>query len=131
MERRTLAQVAEEATLGEADGILRLGDGREVAVSYLRAGYSPADYKGAEEWEARLMLEQSEAFKCPSIAYQLVGSKKIQQYLAEEGALERFMGKGEESASLRRCFASLWGLEDLGDPKTKEVIDHAKKNPHL
>jgi hypothetical protein len=35
------------------------------------------------------MLERSRAVKCPSIAYQLVGAKKVQQVLAEPGRLER------------------------------------------
>ena len=32
---------------------------------------------------------------------------------------------------LRKCFARLRGLDDPTDPETKEIISHAKQNPHL
>ena len=37
------------------------------------------------------MLEKSSAVKCPNLPSQLVGAKKVQQYLCEEGVLERFV----------------------------------------
>lgn len=43
------------------------------------AGYTPDDYLGEAEWAARVLVERSDAFKCPSVAYQLAGAKKIQQ----------------------------------------------------
>lgn len=61
------------------------GGSNEVAVVYFRAGYSPKDYHGQAEWNARLKLERSTAIKSPSIAYHLAGTKKVQQVLAEEG----------------------------------------------
>lgn len=71
--------------LGE-DGTLTVGGGAtEVAVVYFRAGYSPDDYFGRTEWDARLKLERSTAIKSPSIGYHLAGTKKVQQVLAEEG----------------------------------------------
>lgn len=71
--------------LGE-DGMLTVGGGAtEVAVVYFRAGYSPDDYFGRTEWDARLKLERSTAIKSPSIGYHLAGTKKVQQVLAEEG----------------------------------------------
>lgn len=42
-----------------------------------RAGYAPEDYPSQVEWEARLLIEQSRAIKCPNIAYHLVGTKKV------------------------------------------------------
>jgi hypothetical protein len=49
--RRTLAEVASTAKL-DPQGGLSLG-GIPVAVAYYRAGYSPDDYTGPEEWQAR------------------------------------------------------------------------------
>ncbi|KAF3588045.1 hypothetical protein F2Q69_00029748 [Brassica cretica] len=46
-------------------------------------------FPSESEWNARLLIEQSSAVKCPSIAYQLAGTKKIQQELAKPGVLER------------------------------------------
>ena len=48
-----------------------------------------------QEWQVRLLLEQSRASNCPSAAYQLVGTKKVQQALAEPGVLERLVGGRE------------------------------------
>lgn len=61
-------------------------NGNTVSVFYLRAGYTPDDYPTADEWQAREMMEQCSAVSCPSVAYQLVGAKKIQQDLAVPGA---------------------------------------------
>jgi glutathione synthase len=56
-----------------------------VSVFYLRAGYTPNDYPSEIEWDARRMMERSTAVSCPTVAYQLVGAKKIQQDLAVPG----------------------------------------------
>jgi Eukaryotic glutathione synthase len=64
--------------------LCRIGN-RAVSVFYLRAGYSPNDYMGAAEWAAREAMESCSAVSCPSVAYQLVGAKKIQQDLAAPG----------------------------------------------
>ena len=42
-----------------------------------------------QEWDARRLMEHSRATSCPSLAYQLVGTKKMQQVLAKEGMVER------------------------------------------
>lgn len=60
-------------------------DELQVSLFYLRAGYSPDDYQGEEEWQARKLMESCSAVSCPSVAYQLVGAKKIQQDLAGPG----------------------------------------------
>jgi glutathione synthase len=60
-------------------------EGRIVSVFYLRAGYSPDDYQSDVEWQGRMLMESSSAVSCPSVAYQLVGAKKVQQDLAMQG----------------------------------------------
>jgi Eukaryotic glutathione synthase len=129
----TLAQIAENSRLGQGnalfvrpscatykDDVLTAtgdvdGNGLEreeeregevlVSVAYYRAGYTPNDYPTELEWGARAMIESSAATKCPTVGYQLVGTKKIQQVLCEEGVLERYL-PGGDSDVLRRCFAS-------------------------
>ncbi|KAK8849378.1 glutathione synthetase [Kwoniella newhampshirensis] len=64
---------------------------REVAVIYYRSAYTPTDYPSSDEWTTRLLLERSRAIKCPSMALQLAGAKKIQQVLCEPGVLEDFL----------------------------------------
>jgi len=65
----------------------------EVAVVYFRAGYAPEDMMdaGPAPWEVRELIEKSTAIKCPSMAMQLAGCKKVQQVLAEPGVLEEFL----------------------------------------
>lgn len=121
--RKTLAEIEAEAKL-LPDGTLVLGE-EAVAVVYFRAGYAPTDYPSESEWRARLVMEQSSAVKCPSIAYHLAGTKKIQQELAKPNVLERFLDNKEEIAKLRKCFAGLWSLDD------SKVISDAIEKPEL
>jgi len=107
--RKTLREMHDEGTVDAASGRLRLSGGPEVSVVYFRAGYSPGDYPSEAEWAGRLLIERSLAIKCPSVDYQLVGAKKVQQALARPGVVERFVGPSA-SAKLRACFAGLWGL---------------------
>ena len=130
--RATLADVAARAQLA-ADGALRL-DGSRVAVVYYRAGYSPADFPGEQEWAARLTLELSDAVNCPSAAYHLAGAKKIQQALAAPGTLERFLPDQLPAVTaLRACFAGLWALDAAeGEPRQQrqaEVVAAALADP--
>ncbi|CAG7872278.1 unnamed protein product [Brassica rapa] len=119
----SLAEVETEGSVQE-DGTL-IVDGQEVSVVYYRSGYTPRDYPSESEWNARLLIEQSSAVKCPSIAYHLAGTKKIQQELAKPGVLERFMDNKDDVAKLRKCFAGLWSLDD------PEIIKKAIEKPEL
>ncbi|CAL4899835.1 unnamed protein product [Urochloa decumbens] len=97
--RKTLAAI-------EAEGKLR-SDG-----TLMVAGYSPNDYPSEAEWRARTLIERSSAIKCPSISYHLVGTKKVQQELAKENVLERFLNNKGDIEKVRKCFAGLWSLEN-------------------
>ncbi|KAL9976349.1 hypothetical protein ACROYT_G013641 [Oculina patagonica] len=88
-------------------------NGLEVAVAYFRAGYTPKDYPTENEWSARLTLELSRCIKCPTVAHQLMGTKKIQQVLAEPGVLERFLPDKESVARVRRTFTGLYTLDPV------------------
>ncbi|TVU51778.1 hypothetical protein EJB05_03222 [Eragrostis curvula] len=103
----------------------RYMNGRLVAVVYFRAGYSPSDYPSETEWRARQLIERSSATKCPSISYHLVGTKKIQQELAKENVLERFLDNKTDIEKVRKCFAGLWSLED------DNVVMSAIESPEL
>ncbi|KAK4048152.1 Glutathione synthetase [Microbotryomycetes sp. JL221] len=72
----------------------------EISVVYWRTGYSPDDYYTEQEWQTRLLIERSLAIKCPSIALQLAGCKKVQQVLAEPGQLDRFFECGTSRSKL-------------------------------
>jgi glutathione synthetase len=125
MIRRSLADVAARGTLG-SDAVLRI-DGERVAVAYYRAGYTPNDYPTEAEWTARLLIERASAIKCPSIAYHLAGTKKLQQALAAPGIVERYL-PAEQAQQVRSCFAGLWSLDD--STECQAIIQQALASPH-
>ncbi|KAJ4802678.1 Glutathione synthetase [Rhynchospora pubera] len=121
--RKTLAEIDAQGHV-LPDGTLVVG-GHSVSVVYFRAGYTPNDYPSETEWRARLLIESSSAVKCPSIAYHLVGTKKIQQELAKPDILERFVENKDHVAALRKCFAGLWSLDN------DEIVRTAMDKPEL
>lgn len=112
----------------------------EVAVVYFRAGYTPKDYNGDDDWAARQELELSAAIKCPNIALHLAGTKKVQQVLAQDGVLERYLGDGDAARALRKTFAVLHSLDPAdctahgdgdGEAAVEAVIASIQQSPHL
>ncbi|KAF7974301.1 hypothetical protein HWV62_12452 [Athelia sp. TMB] len=87
----------------------------EISVVYYRAAYTPTDYPSASgaEWATRFLLERTRAIKCPSIALQLAGGKKVQEALTLPGALEGFLHdfSAEERSAVRGSFMGMWGLD--------------------
>ena len=57
------------------------------------------------------MIERSMAIKCPSIAYHLVGTKKVQQVLATSGVVEKFIDDSEVQRQIRDTFTGLYSLD--------------------
>ena len=95
-------------------------DGVPVAVAYLRAGYGPGDYPSEAAWAGRALLERSTAAVCPTAAWQLAGSKKVQQALAGAGVTEAFLAGAPgaspasvaaSAARVRSHYAGLWSLD--------------------
>ncbi|KAG8131876.1 hypothetical protein E2320_009772 [Naja naja] len=129
--RKSFKDVFEKASL-DTEKKLYI-DGEEVAVVYYREGYMPRSYN-EQNWEARLLLEKSKAVKCPDIATQLVGTKKVQQELSRPGVLERFLPNEPEAvARLRATFTGLYSLEmgyyvwnNLYGDELKQVLEKIK-----
>ncbi|XP_065676427.1 glutathione synthetase-like [Hydra vulgaris] len=90
-------------------------EGHEVALFYFRATYTPNDYTSPECWEARLMIERSTAAKCPSMAENLIGTKKVQQVFAKPGMVERFVNNPEVVKKIRKTFAGLYSLDETSE----------------
>ncbi|KAF9973592.1 hypothetical protein BGZ65_009180, partial [Modicella reniformis] len=107
--RKTLAEVAEQGRLDQETKALYI---YTFSVAYYRSAYATTDYPTEKEWEGRLLAERSLAIKCPTIAYQLVGAKKVQQVLAAPGQLERFVKDPESAAQLRASFTGLYPLDN-------------------
>lgn len=124
--RRSLSELAAEAKLGARQELIV--STLEVAVVYYRAGYDPDDYSSEKDWSTRLLLERSRAASCPSAAYQLVGTKKVQQVLAAPGVLERFVDDAEKIERIRSVFAGLHSL-NMG-PEGDNAIAAALEKPN-
>jgi glutathione synthetase len=80
-----------------------------------------------KEWDARLLIEQSLSIKCPTIAYQLVGSKKVQQVLSIPGRLEKYVDS-QTANEMRSSFAGLYPLDDSeeGLKAYQLALDHSE-----
>ncbi|CAB01655.1 Glutathione synthetase [Caenorhabditis elegans] len=124
--RRNLTQCYEQLSLNDRSDLMI--DGRQVAIVYFRAGYSPDHYPSTKEWEARERMELSTAIKTPWIGLQVANTKKTQQVLSEDGVLERFIGKPREARDIRASFAGMWALENT-DEVTMKVVAGAQKHP--
>ncbi|KAI8809864.1 glutathione synthase [Cladochytrium replicatum] len=123
--RKTLAEIGKEANLVGDDRRLFI-NGFEIAVTYFRAGYAPTDYPTDLEWDARLLVERSYSVKCPTAAYHLVGTKKLQQVLAKSGIVEKYLDK-KEAAEVRTSFTGLYPLDDT--PEGHAAVEKALKDP--
>lgn len=84
----------------------------------------PNEYPELTHYNTRFLLEKSKAIKCPTIALQLAGGKKVQEVLTQPGVLERFLADkkygenvfGEQEINeLRASFMAMWGLDVSND----------------
>ena len=130
MRRVTYGQIAALGSLRGEGTERRLFVGEEeVSAIYLRSGYGPDDYTCEADWDARLMLERSRAIKAPSVAYQLVGAKKVQQELTRPGAVERYLSNGADATLLRSCFAAQYAMGSGADAAAVGAMEEAKAHP--
>ncbi|KAF8627449.1 hypothetical protein AX17_006263 [Amanita inopinata Kibby_2008] len=91
----------------------------EVSVVYYRSGYMPSEYTTPTHYATRFLLERARSIKCPSIALQLAGSKKVQEVLTQPRVLERFLcderwGSVYDDAvvqEIRNTFMDMWSLD--------------------
>ncbi len=116
-----------EGLLGAAGGSANTAV-HPIGLVYYRAGYKPEDYPTEVEWATRERLERTAAALCPSVGYQLAGTKKVQQVLADRAALERFLPR-DQADTLLSTFAGLYSL-DKADPRSDQHAAMAIADPH-
>lgn len=121
-------------TLTEIHKFGKLGPKKELIVNdvvasvvYFRAGYDPQHYPSQNEWDARLLIEKSYAIKCPSIQYQLAGTKKVQQALAKPGILSRFIKDSTQIKAISNIFTGIYSLDD--NEEGRRGLEMALKDP--
>lgn len=107
--RRSLTAIYNESQTDHKKCLLV--DGMEVAVAYFRSGYMPKHFPTEKEWSSRLTIELSRCIKCPTVAHQLMGTKKMQQVLARPGILERFLPDKDSVNRVRKTFTGLYTLD--------------------
>lgn len=74
------------------------------------------------------MMERSRAVKCPDVATQLVGTKKVQQELSRPRVLEKFLPDQADAVSrIRETFTGLYSL-DIGE-EGDQTVKIALANP--
>ncbi|KAJ8686608.1 hypothetical protein QAD02_022402 [Eretmocerus hayati] len=123
--RRSIRNLTELSYMG-LNGELFVND-VEIAVVYFRTAYQPEAYPSEREWNLRLLIERSQAIKCPSIQYQLAGTKKVQQQLAVDGVLERFIKDQNEIDRIREIFVGTFSLDS--DENGASAVSRALNDP--
>ncbi|KAK0086437.1 hypothetical protein PV326_005543 [Microctonus aethiopoides] len=124
--RRTFADLIKQAQLRPNKELI-VGN-YIVAVAYYRTGYESTAYTSNDVWAIRLLIERSRAIKCPSIQYQLAGTKKVQEALAQPGVLKQFLDESEVTKVLQ-IFTGLYALEfnELGEKAVAMGISQPEK----
>ena len=85
----------------------------------------PHEYPTSSHYTTRFLLERSKAIKCPTIALQLAGGKKVQEVLTQPGVLDHFLSDQDLSPGdieeLRKSFIGMWGLDVSEDMLTPDL----------
>jgi glutathione synthetase len=110
----TLSSILDKTTVTDSRHLLYTpnpeADPFEISVVFFRGGHDAEDYVSATEWAARQHLERSFAIKCPSILTQISCTKKVQQLLAKDSNLKRFVSDAS-SLRLKKTFMEMYPLD--------------------
>ncbi|CAK9298203.1 unnamed protein product [Gordionus sp. m RMFG-2023] len=113
--RLSFSELKKYGNLDEKTRVFTVRD-QPLGVVYYRTGYNPNDYKNEEDWHTRYLLEKSTAIKCPSIQFQLAGTKKVQEVINDPQILGQFFaGTGEkvEMESLMESFVKFYPIDKV------------------
>ena len=130
MIRKSLVEIYTNGRIDDKRNDLMI-DKYAISVAYFRAGYTPRDYLSAndEEWKARELIEFSNAIKCPSIGYHLVGCKIMQTVFCDRNNLKEFLNDSE-SSFLLKFFVNLYSFDPkfVSNDKINSTIKMAEKS---
>ena len=123
-EKHKIATVRKTLNEIHIDGKLRQGhlvvDGKTVAVTYYRAGYTPDDFPAQEAFKGRQLIEASSSIQVPDLGMQLSGMKKIQQALTKKEVLADFVSE-KISGRFLKTFAKMHTLDGIINTPEGEV----------
>ncbi|KAK9452252.1 glutathione synthase [Limtongia smithiae] len=124
--RATMFDIDTDATVDPVTKKLHYKNHPPVSVAYYRSGYTPTDYPPNDPapWRARKIVELSDAVKCPTLATQFAGAKKVQQVLVDQSVLARYTSSPETATALRATFAEILPLDkdSPGGVRARELI---------
>ena len=125
--RKSLTEIYENGCLREGHLVL---DGKTVAVTYYRAGYTPDDFRTSEAIKGRQMIEASSTVQVPDLPMQLAGMKKIQQVLTRPEILSAFVSPQISKLCLK-TFAGMHCLDEIIETPEGELCasEWASMNP--
>jgi glutathione synthase len=72
------------------------------------------------------MIERSKAIKCPTVSYQLAGTKRVQQSLFERGTIERFIKNQEVSKRIAAVFVEQFSFDVINSLFVCIIIENKK-----
>ena len=115
--RKTLVEIHKDGKLRQGHLVV---DGKTVALTYFRAGYTPDDFPEEQAFKGRQLIEASSTIQVPDMGMQLSGMKKIQQVLAKKEVLADFVTE-EISRSFLKTFAKMHTLDEIINTPEGEV----------
>tara|TARA_B100000945_G_C20379485_1_gene596416 strand:+ start:77 stop:1480 length:1404 start_codon:yes stop_codon:yes gene_type:complete len=107
--RKTLTEIYTDGKLNQGHLVV---NGKIVAVTYYRAGYTPYDFHAQEAFKGRKLVEASSTIQVPDLEMQLSGMKKIQQILTKKEVLSDFVSE-DISVRLLKTFAKMHTLDEI------------------
>lgn len=125
--RRTLTEIYQNGSLREGHLLL---EGKTVALTYYRAGYTPDDFRANDALKGRQLIEASSTIQVPDLPMQLAGMKKIQQVLTRPEILSSFVSP-EIAELCLNTFAGMYTLDEIIETTNGELstADLAFRNP--
>ncbi len=109
--RKTLTEIHTDGKLFQGHLVV---DGKNVAVTYYRAGYTPEDFTAQEAFKGRQLIEASSTIQVPSLGMHLSGMKKIQQVLTKKEVLADFVSE-DISERLLKTFTKMHTLDEVSE----------------
>ena len=99
----------------------------EVALVHYRAGFLPEHYLHETTWEARKLVELSQAVKFPSLGMQLVNFKRAQLDLCSKEVLEKYLSE-EEAKLMLKHFVKIWSFDGTAQEQ-EQLVEMCRAQP--
>ena len=126
--RKSLTEIYENGCLREGHLIL---NGKTVAITYYRAGYSPDDFKDTRAIKGRQLIEASSTIQVPDLPMHLSGMKKIQQVLTKPEIISRFTTP-KIAKILMKTFVKMYSFDEIIETHKGNInaFERASLNPN-